>query len=333
MHFLHLLLPLLPLTTALLPTRQIYQFPLGTWVENLAVRPTGTILATILTAPDLYLIDPFSNPPTATLIHTFTTALWVAGITETTPDTFYVVVANGTIPKDIPPAPGSNRLFKVHFPTPDAQQPDVSLAATLADAVTLNGLTTLNAATVLSADSTKGVVWATNVFTGVSRVVISDPLMASVEGKLGVNGLKVYNDCTLFFTNSAQNIFAKIAIDPLNGTPVGSPATIVATAAPGTSFDDFALDVFGRAFLATAAGNTVVEVKKNGRQLVLAGDLNSTQIAEPTGVRFGRTGADRGVLYVSTAGGLAAPVDGTERMGGQVVAVDTGRDFEGKDLE
>jgi len=77
----------------------------------------------------------------------------------------------------------------------------------------------------------------------------------------------------------------------------------------------------------------VVEVKKNGRQLVLAGDLNSTQIAEPTGVRFGRTGADRGVLYVSTAGGLAAPVDGTERVGGQVVAVDTGRDFEGKDLE
>jgi len=38
-------------------------------------------------------------------------------------------------------------------------------------------------------------------------------------------------------------------------------------------------------------------------------------------------------LYVWTAGGLAAPVDGTERVGGQVVAVDTGRDFEGKDLE
>lgn len=332
MHLLHLL-PLLPLTVALLSTRQIHQFPLGTWVENLAVRPTGGILATILTAPDLYLINPLSNPPTATLVHTFTTALWAAGITETKPDTFYVIVANGTIPKGIPPAPGSNRLFKVHFPSPDAQQPEVSLAATLPDAVTLNGITTLNPATVLSADSTKGVVWATNVLTGVSHVVISDPLMASVGGKLGVNGIKVFNGCTLFFTNSAQNIFAKIAIDPVDGTPVGPPATVVTTAAPGTSFDDFVLDFFGHAFVATAAGNTVVEVKRNGRQVVLAGDLNSTEIAEPTSVQFGRTDHDRGVLYVTTAGGLGAPVDGTGRVGGQIVAVDTRKILKRRGLE
>lgn len=199
----------------------------------------------------------------------------------------------------------------------------MTLAATLADAVTLNGITTLNPTTVLSADSTKGVVWATNVLTGVLRVVISDPLMASVGGRLGVNGIKVFNGCTLFFTNSAQNIFAKIAIDPVDGTPVGPPATVVATAAPGTSFDDFALDFFGRAFVATARGNTVVEVKRDGRQVVLAGNLISTEIVEPTSVQFGRTVFDWGVLYVTTAGGLGAPVDGTERVGGQVVAVDT----------
>lgn len=322
---MHLLLPILSLihlTVALLPSRQLYEFPLGTWVENLAVRSTGDILATLLTAPELYLVNPFSNPVTSTLIHTFTSGLWTAGITETTPDTFYVIVANGTFPTGIPPAPGSNRLFKVHFQYPGSQQPDVSLAATLADAVTLNGLTTLNPTTVLSGDSTKGVVWATNVYTGVSRIAISDPLMTPIGTQLGINGIKVFDGRTLYFTNSAQNILAKIAINPSDGTPVGPPATVVATAAPETGFDDFALDSFGDVFAVTAEGNSVVEVKRDGEQVVLAGNLNSTEIAEPTSAQFGRTEVDRVVLYVTTSGGLGAPIDGTEKVGGQIVAVD-----------
>ena len=60
-----------------------------------------------------------------------------------------------------------------------------------------------------------------------------------------------------------------------------------------------------------------------GRQGVVAGDLNSTEIAGPTAAGVGGAGGDADVLYVTTGGGLEAPVNGDEVMGGQVVAVDT----------
>lgn len=59
-------------------------------------------------------------------------------------------------------------------------------------------------------------------------------------------------------------------------------------------------------------------------QRTIAGDVNSTEIAEPTSVALGRTRGDRERrrLYVTTAGALAVPVDGEEILGGQLVAVD-----------
>ena len=76
--------------------------------------------------------------------------------------------------------------------------------------------------------------------------------------------------------------------------------------------------------LATGPGNSIEEVGRDGEsQVIIAGIVNSTEIAEPTSAQFGRTAADREVLYVTTGGGLAAPVDGDEIVGGQLVAVDT----------
>ena len=97
-HCLPFLLSLLSsFTTALYPTQQIYQFPIGTWLENLAIRPCGSILVTSLTSPSIYQINPFTNPVQETLIHNFTDATWTLGITQTIPDTFYVTVANGRL--------------------------------------------------------------------------------------------------------------------------------------------------------------------------------------------------------------------------------------------
>lgn len=317
--FVALFLTAFRTSVALSPSRLVYEFPLGTWVENLAVRSYGPILVTSVTAPTLYQIDPSAPNPQATLVHNFTSALWTAGITETTPDTFYVAAANGST-TILPPTPGSNRLFRVKFSGPNAA-PEVDLTATVKDASFLNGLTTLNTKTVLAADSAKGAVWAVDVLNGTSKIVIQDPLMApSAASPIGINGINVQGN-QLYFTNSAQNVFAKIAIMP-DGSPVGPPATVIASAAAGTGFDDFALDWRGNAFLVTAGGNTVVEVKKKGKQVVVAGNLDSTDIAEPTGAKFGRTWKDIGTLYVTTAGGLRIPVSGDQVVGGQLVAVD-----------
>ncbi|MCJ1451608.1 hypothetical protein MMC28_001948 [Mycoblastus sanguinarius] len=313
---------LLPVINALAPTNLVYEFPNGTWLENLAVRSCGSILLTIITSPDLYLIDPLSPSPTPTLLHHFDDALWLTGITETSPDTFQIVVANGTL-KNLDVAPGSNRIYTVSFP-PGSDVPDVSLAATVPDAEFLNGLTTLNPTTVLAADSQKGVIWAIDTVTGASRIAIDDPLFKYTPAipNLGVNGLKLRGS-TLYFTNSAQALLAKVEINA-DGTAASQP-TVIAYSAPGTAYDDFALDWRGDAFLTTGAGNSVELVSSGGElQVVVAGNVNSTEIAEPTAAQFGKRGEEVGaVLYVTTGGGLAIPVDGDEIVGGQLVAVDT----------
>lgn len=77
------------------PTRLIYEFPNRTWVENLAIRANGQILVTILSSPELYLIDPFKGM--AVLVHTFPYALSLFPVTEVTPDIFVVSSSNYTI--------------------------------------------------------------------------------------------------------------------------------------------------------------------------------------------------------------------------------------------
>ena len=97
-------------------------------------------------------------------------------------------------------------------------------------------------------------------------------------------------------------------------------------------FDDFALREskaggIDKAFLVTGGGNSVEEVDldlkgERGSGRIVAGALNSTAIAQGTAAQFGRGEADKEVLYVTTAGGLAVPVDGDIRVGAQIVAVD-----------
>ena len=183
-------------------------------------------------------------------------------------------------------------------------------------------MTTLNPTTVLVADSRKGVVWATNIETGVSRIVISDPLMLPTSAfPLGINGVHLH-DQTLYFTNSALSLFAKIPIHP-DGTAAGAPVNI-SHGIPGGSYDDFTIGEHGDAFLVTSTGNSIEEVGLGGEpQVIVAGNLNSTEIAEPTSAAFGRGRGERGILYVTTGGGLAVPVNGDEIVGAQFIGIDT----------
>ena len=316
-----LLCAITPFGLALDPTRLVYQFPNGTWVENIFVRPSGSLLLTLITTPDLYLLDPFASTPQPQLLHRFTSSKWLTGITETDPETYYVVGANATY-ETLSPTPGSNRLYRVQF-RGNSTTPEISVAAQVKDAVFLNGLIKLNPTTVLASDSTLGAVWAIDITTGASRIVIRDPLMAPTPAlpQLGINGIRLFGNQTLYFANSAQAILAKVGIRA-NGTAAG-PAEKIASAPPGITFDDFALNRHGDAFLATQNGDSIVEVSLNGSTRIIAGVVNTTEIAEPTGAQFGRTQADGHVLYVTTAGGLAFPIDGDVVVGGQVVAVDT----------
>ena len=100
-------------------------------------------------------------------------------------------------------------------------------------------------------------------------------------------------------------------------------AEVIARAPPGTTYDDFALDERGDAFLVTSRGNTVEEVGGGlvSRRESWLGTSTARRLRSP---RFGRTARDGEVWCGMIARGLEAPVNEEEVVGGQLVVVDTG---------
>ena len=317
-----LLLYTLPTCLTLFPTRLIYETPNPTWFENLAVRRDGSILATTVTAPTLYLVQPNARNQTPEVIEGFTFNTGLLGITEITPDTFIVAGSNFSLEARAP-APNSSYLYRVTFPRRNSQNPDVSVAAFIPNVALPDGIVTLNDHTILVADPPNGAIWSVNINTGVYNIVSSDPLLKGT----GVDGLKLHDD-KLYFTDTSERLLGVFTIDLNTGIPIG-PASAVAlypNDPPIVAYDDFALSRDGKfAYPVVAGGNTVTQVNiKTGKQVTIAGDLNSTTIAQPTSAAFGRNG-NEGVLYVTTAGGLGIPVNGNEVVGGQIVAVRVGK--------
>lgn len=316
-------------TTHLCSVRQIYEFPRGTALENLAVRSNGNLLVTDITTPNLYLIDPFSPKEPPTLLHTFPNASGLLGITEVTPDIFALIAGNFSL-KNINSTSNSYSIYLVDLQNfhidNGTSNPKVTKALDVPEASLLNDIIVLHPdeGILLSPDTLQGVVYLINIHSGTYHIAISDPLMKPhpPTAVLGINGMKI-SGSTLHFTNTGQRIYASIPIHLSNGTAAG-PSEIVAHSLTNTSsYDDFIIDKrTGTAYLATLTGNTIARLTLSGNQTIIAGNLNSTAIAQPTAIRFGRTSVDEDTFYVTTGGGLAGPINGTIIIGGQVVAVD-----------
>ena len=299
-------------------SQAIWQAPNGTWLENLAVRADGSILATVLTKPELWLVQPDPSNPNAQLIHSFDAHTGLTGITETFPNTFEVVASNFTM---VPPAciAGSSRIYRVSFPRNNNDtKPKVSLTSHSPHDIGLpNGLLRLNKHTLLLADSIKGVIWAIDTITRTSRIVIQDPLLRPMNGSLGVNGLKLHG-CNLFFTNEAQSLFGQFEIDTRSGIPKSAARMIAHNKSiAAADFDDFALSPEGCfAYVTAYGGNNVVKIDvATGVGEIIAGGNNSSQVLQPTAAAFGRNGGE-GTLFVTTAGGVGG--------GGRLLAIHVG---------
>ena len=190
-------------------------------------------------------------------------------------------------------------------------------------------MSSLSPTAVLIGDFSGGQIIRVNVTTGTETVVSTDPLLAGrqvpVVGNAGVNGLHVFEN-NLYFTNTGQRLVGRYPISVPDGAQLGA-AEVLATPLNATlGFDDFAIapEEGGTLYLATVGGNSIERLKSDGLGTaeIVAGSLNSTEIAQPTSAKFGRGKEDAGVLYVTTAGGESVPVNGHLVVGAQVVAVD-----------
>jgi sugar lactone lactonase YvrE len=210
------------------------------------------------------------------------------------------------------------RSFKLENDTP-CSPANVTKIAGIPQAQFLNGMITLDGnGNVLIADSAPGVVWRLDTRSGESQVVIDDPLMKAPAGgpAVGINGINMFNN-VLYFTNSFGFTFNRVPINS-DGTACGAAQTV----AQCEVCDDFTFDQDGNAFVAQNPGNILRKITPDGVSTVLVGNLNSTELAGPSSVRFGRQGEGKSVLYITTCGGLVGPVNGTFVEGGKVVSID-----------
>ncbi|KAF8853416.1 hypothetical protein BDZ45DRAFT_79611 [Acephala macrosclerotiorum] len=316
-------------STLPLTVHTIYEGEVPTWYENLAVRSNGQLLVTRLDTPLLELVDPTSTLPPV-LLHSFTSIYaGCLGITETSTDIFYMV-AQAPFDSNFVKSSGSSSVFKVDLTSYSEDGVTANAIVTkvtdIPEADFLNGMTTLDAhaGLVLIADSYNGWVYRLDVNTGNYSVVIDDPKMKYLPGSitnLGINGIKI-RDGYLYWTNTGSPNFSRIQINSL-GEPIGN-STVVATV---HNADDF---VFAKDGIAWIAQNQIesLSVVENGMTTLVAGNPNSTVLAGVTAGEFGRVKGTEEILYLTTNGGLAVPVNGSVVVGGKIAYVDTSM-FEG----
>lgn len=298
---------------ALAPTSTVYQLQQNnTQFENLYTRKDGSILATRVDVPEIWVIEPSERKGTQLLtIPSDVTS--VLGIVELHPDVFAVNTGNVT---DEGIIAGSFQVWKVDL---RGHKTETSLIAKIPEAGLLNGLAALNSDIILSADSRPGLIWRVDVNSGRYFIAIEDPaleLPANSTSPAGINGLRISGDYA-YFTNTAQQLFGRVRIDS-EGTAAGPVERI----AGGFAMDDFTILPDGTAYLVTSNQNTINRVSPDGTVTTVAGMADSLALGGGTSCQFGKTPEDRDILYVSTSGDRSSPINGTLMGPALVAAVD-----------
>ncbi|KAF5370550.1 hypothetical protein D9757_010134 [Collybiopsis confluens] len=297
----------LPHKRATLAAAVVHTFDTGTVMENLAIRATGEILATVISSPDLWQVDPAAATG-ATLIHTFDGFECVFGIIELQSDQFYVLVGNADI-ENLTPVPGSFVAFRVDMSSFNtAGTTTITQIASFPDSQLLNGMGILDAGQglVYVADSFAGTISVLDVNTGVSFVAINNSLTvpgAPMTTPLGVNGVHTTQDASgqfyLYFSNTAQSILARVPIHS-DGTPAGDPEVI----ASGIIADDFTFDSDGNIMQAVIGSSEIVKINPTTKTVTtISGSPDSTELRSVSAAQFGRLSGDETTLYVTLNGG------------------------------
>jgi hypothetical protein len=296
-------------------------FPLGSEIENLSQRPSGAVLATVYTFPQIYEVAPGPNS-TPRLLHVFQNTTGACGIVESsTPDVFFVLTGNFSF-QTLSPTPGSYAIHRLSFN--ECGTPIIEEMAALGTIAQPNGITTVAGTPyVLIADSYGGFVYRFNTKTPQLTTYFDHPLLKPqpVAGiAFGVNGIKI-SQGYLYFSNSNQQIVARIAATGVETVLEGYPE-IVALSTPA---DDFIVnDLNGDVYITESEPrNGIGFISKDSygaAPITIAGGPNSTALVGPTAAIWMK-GAVGKTLLVSVMGGFEQFVTKKYTGGGKVVTV------------
>lgn len=286
------------------PSRQIAEFPINTFLESIAIDAHNTLFVTSHEEGKVFRIGADGS----SVVHA-TIAGKATGLALTADDHLLLTAWN------------QDSVATVFTITPEGE---VTVLVTLPDAIFLNGLTPLAGSSLthhsdryLIADSYRGAIWELDRPKASVRIWLEHPHLArSAPDHVfpAVNGLKIYGD-TLYASNTDKMQLVKIPIQP-DGQP-GEPEVFKT----GVNLDDFAFDQEGSLYGTTHVYNSVVKIAPDGEVTIIAsaeqGMTGSTALA------FGQTVADRTGVYVVTNGGMSLPPS-TGLEPARVVRLDVG---------
>jgi hypothetical protein len=304
-------------SSANLPVEVIHEFPKGTWIENLVVRPSGSVLAIDFSAPHIFEV-PISKNSTPTIVHTFSNFTGVSGIAESSsPDVYFAVTGNFTF-SNFSAVAGSYAIHRVAFDE-CSDEPIVSQLATLPTLIMPNGIITIpHTPYVLIADSISGIVYRFDTEKLTLTTYFDDPLLkpSGTSLQAGVNGVK-FSRGYFYFSNTNQEIVARVQVSGRNASIQGKPEIV----ALQTLADDFIVnDYNGDIFIAEGGLSELDFVSSQGNGTIpqtLVGAPNSLALAGPTAAVWAR-GEEGRSLIVSTNGGLLGYLSGNHTIGGRI---------------
>ncbi len=267
---------------AIVPARALAEFPVNTFLENIAVDSQGNLFITSYEEGKIYRAI-----TTGTINEYANVGGNAAGIAVDPQGN--VLVAGAASDK-------TATIFRIN--SNGAIEPLV----TIPDAIFLNGMTFLTENRYLIADSYKGAIWEVNVVEKTARIWLQHERLGRSNPSHpfpAVNGLKIYNN-TLYASNTQRQHLIRI---PINSDYTASPPEFFLT---NVNLDDFAIDVQGNLYATTHVYNSVVKITPEGNITTLA--TAEQGVAGSTALAFGRTASDHTAIYVTTNGGMSLPL-------------------------
>ncbi|TVY78201.1 hypothetical protein LSUE1_G004181 [Lachnellula suecica] len=308
----------------------LFEFPKGTWLENLVIRQTdGNALVTVLSAPEVLLIST-TNEFRPITVATFPDAIGCLGIVELGHDVFYIVAGNWTAATGTSTL-GSYSIWEIDLRNRGPKFAKTTKIVDLPGSGFLNGMTVLNpvAGILLVADSLNSAVWSVNVHTRDVAVAINDTSMAPMQygtlPALGINGLHLLGS-ELYYDNTDKATLNKIPVDLNTGKATGPAVTLLQSTVTEIFPDDFTIDFEGNIWMTADLWGQLDLIP--GAASTASTNASSKEDKSNTGwtaAKFGTKQEDlrRGSLYITTNGGPINYIYSNWTAGGALLRIDT----------
>jgi hypothetical protein len=292
------------------------EFPVKSFLENIAIRADNSALVTNMLAKELWYVPPAGGilPVEPVCIHNYDEP--PLAIVEAEPDIFYLATSNVYTSHE-----SYIHRLDLHDWAPGQPLKTEMVLTMPSETRSLNGGCLIAPSILLLADSLEGMIWRIDLPAGgikpAARPWLKHPSMDSDPNgpdwtQPGVNGLKfLARENRLYYTSTVKQLFMRVAVDPDTHEAAGEPEFV----AGGRMADDFLIDPNAPvAYLTTHRQNSIDRVSLHpaenrafARNSVASYPPNNLLIGPSAGA-WGRGSGEAGrVAYFLTDGGTKSP--------------------------